>query len=174
MADKKTGKVKPSAGNAVQTTGKEGVRKKESAYAYKSKKSSHPLMKAAIWGYAIGNTINGIKAEKLKKRIRSLERETRMNGMAGQGTFSSYVAMYTQDDLARKLEKRERKQARAMKVGRVIGSVLNMARESGRTLAMRSAVSSSYGAASGINRDDVTHTAAAVALTSYDDGQIEF
>lgn len=160
--------------SAAATTGKQGIRtNKANAYQYKAKNSSHPLLKVMVYGYAIGNTINNAKIERLRNKMADAEQNARLKG-SDRGSVSAYYEMYKRMDMEKALKKRIRKQQRNANIGKMIGSMINMVSQSGRTLAMRSAVSSSYGAANGIDRDDVTRTAAAVAVASMDDGQIEY
>lgn len=169
---KNTGKS--AAKNAAATTGKQGIRKnKPDAYTYKEKKSRHPLLNAAMGGYAIHNTLVNIRVKKLSKKLENLNMESRLT-FGPPDSFAKLVNMYERDAVERRLRKQERKQQLAARVGKMIGTALNMTRESGRTLAMKHAVSSSYGASNGIKRDDVTRTAAVVSMASMDDGQIEF
>jgi hypothetical protein len=130
-------------------------------------------LKTAIGGYAIHNTLVNRRVKKLSKKLENLNMESRLT-FGPSDSFANLVLMYERDALERKLKRQERKQQAAAKVGKVIGTALNMTRESGRTLAMKHAVSSSYGASNGIKRDDVTRTAAVVSMASMDDGQIEF
>lgn len=170
----KAANMKSAVKNAASTTGKQGIRKnKQNAYEYKAKESKHPLFKLFVAGYALRNTINYHKIDKLNEQRYELDINRQLAG-PNQGSLQQYLALYKQMDIERRLKKCMQRQKRAEQVGHFIGTAVNMARESGRTLAMRHAVSSSYGATNGINRDDVTRTAATVAMASMDDGQIEF